>query len=90
MIYAINLVVDTKITDIYDKVSLNKYPMVVFCNDTHELKDILSNDDTKKYIQQYIKSQKVFDSAQWYIRSVDYDDALEEVWDVSDLINISY
>lgn len=90
MTYTINLVVDTKITDIYDKVSLNKYPMIVFCNDMDELKEILSNDDTKKYINQHIKSQKVFDSAQWYIRLVDDTNEMEEVLDVSDLVNIAY
>lgn len=90
MIYTINLVVDTKVTDIYDKVALNKYPMVIFCNDINELKDILSNTDTINYVKNYIKSKKIFDNAQWYIRSIDYDNIIEEVWNVSDLINIVY
>lgn len=90
MIYTINLVVDTKVTDIYDKVALNKYPLVVFCNDINELKDILSNIDTINYVKNYIKSKKIFDNAQWYIRSIDYDNSIEEVWNVSDLINIAY
>lgn len=90
MIYTINLVVDTKVTDIYDKVALNKYPMVIFCDDINELKDILSNIDTINYVKNYIKSKKIFDNAQWYIRSIDYDNIIEEVWNVSDLINIVY
>jgi hypothetical protein len=90
MIYTINLVVDTKVTDIYDKVALNKYPMVIFCDDINELKDILSNINTINYVKNYIKSKKIFDNAQWYIRSIDYDNIIEEVWNVSDLINIVY
>lgn len=89
--YAINLVVDTKNTDIYDKVALNKFPIIVLCKTEAELKDILSQENTKEFVIQYIKSQRVYDSAQWKIRSIYPDGEVHEiVWDVSDLITIDY
>ena len=42
--YAVNLVVDTKNTDIYDKVALNKFPIIIKCKTESELKDILSQE----------------------------------------------
>ena len=66
--YIINLVVDTKNTDIYDKVALNKYPIIVSCKDEDELRKILSSDNSKNYIKKHIKSQKVYDTAEWFIR----------------------
>ena len=61
--YAVNLVVDTKTTDIYDKVALNKFPIIVQCKTESELKDILSNDDTFEFVKQLIKSKRVYESA---------------------------
>ena len=43
MIFAVNLTVDTKTTDLYDKVAVNKYPVIVICNDDKELWDKLSD-----------------------------------------------
>ena len=36
-VYAVNLTVDTKTTDIYDKVAVNKFPVIVLCKDEQEL-----------------------------------------------------
>ena len=83
--YIINLVVDTKNTDIYDKVSLNKFPIIVKCKTEAELKEILSQELAQKFIHDNIKSQRVFDSAEWYIRSVYEDSVREIVWKVSEI-----
>ena len=66
-IYVVNLVVNAKNTDIYDKVSLNKYPIVIKCNAEHELKKILNQDTAKQFLLDNIKSQKIYETAQWYI-----------------------
>ena len=89
--YAVNLVVDTKNTDIYDKVALNKFPIIVRCKTESELKDILANDDTKNFIKQHIKSKRVFDTALWQIRSIYPNGEVRElVWEIDDLISIDY
>ena len=90
-IYAINLVVDTKNTDIYDKVALNNFPIIVQCKTEAELKSILASDDTKEFIKRYIKSKRVFDSALWKIRSIHPNgDVHEMVWEIDDLISIDF
>ena len=89
--YAINLVVDTKATDIYDKVALNKFPIIVQCPNEAALKDILSNEETLKFVKTLIKSKRVYDSAEWRIRSIyDSGDVRELVWDVSELNKIDF
>lgn len=89
--YAINLVVDTKATDIYDKVALNKFPIIVQCSNESSLKDILSNEETLKFVKTLIKSKRVYDSAEWKIRSIyDSGDVRELVWDVSELNKIDF
>ena len=89
--YVINLVVDAKNNDIYDKVSLNKYPIVAFCRSEAELKERLSNDDTKEFIKSLIKSKRVYDTAIWMIRDIYPNNTTRElIWDVSELIHINY
>jgi hypothetical protein len=89
--YAINLVVDTKATDIYDKVALNKFPIIVRCHNESALKDILSNEETLKFVETLIKSKRVYDSAEWKIRSIyDSGEVRELVWDVSELNKIDF
>jgi hypothetical protein len=83
--YVVNLVVDTKNTDIYDKVALNKFPIIIKCKTESELKDILSQELAQKFIQDHIKSQRVFDSAEWFVRCIYEDNVREIVWKVSDL-----
>lgn len=96
--YAVNLVVDTKNTDIYDKVALNKFPIIIYCKNEAELREILSTDEKiLDYIKTVIKSQRVFDSAEWDIRSLYYDDYTESgitvreiVWKLSELITLKF
>lgn len=87
--YAVNLVVDTKNTDIYDKVALNKFPIIIKCKTEAELKDILSQELAQKFIQDHIKSQRVFDSAEWFIRCIYDENVREIVWKVTDT-NITF
>ena len=87
--YAVNLVVDTKHTDIYDKVALNKFPIIVQCKTENELQSILSNEQTIQFVKGLIKSKSVFDTAFWNIRTIyDNNEVREIVWRVSDTINI--
>lgn len=89
--YAINLVVDAKNTDVYDKVSLNKFPIIIKCKTEAELKEVLINDDTINYVKSFIKSQRVFNTAEWMIRSIYSNDEVRElVWKVSDLCKIEF
>ena len=86
--YAINLIVDTKNTETYDKVAINKFPIIVMCKTEAELKDILTSESTVGFIKTHIKTKKLFDSAQWCIRSVYSDQSVRElVWGVSELTN---
>ena len=90
-IYVVNLVVDTKNTDIYDKVALNKFPIVAHCKTESELRDILSCEQSIDFIKTHIKSQRVFDSAEWKIRCIySSEDVREIVWKVADLISIEF
>lgn len=85
--YAINLVVDTKNTDIYDKVALNKYPIIIQCKTEAELKEMLSGVDVNDYINNQIKSQRVLDTAEWMIRSIYPNNEVRElIWKVSDMV----
>lgn len=83
--YAINLVVDNINRDIYDKVSLNDLPIIIKCKSDEELKKILSQDISNKYLQKYIKTHKTFDNAEWYIRCIYDNDVKDIIWKVSDL-----
>ena len=89
-IYSINLVVDTKYTDIYDKVALNKFPIIIQCADMDSLKNKLTDDRALRFIKTNIKSQRVFESASWCIRcfngvEVDEKNIHDITWSLTDL-----
>ena len=89
--YAINLVTDTKYTDIYDKVALNKFPMIAICKTESELKEILSSQDTIDFVKSMIKNHKLFEVAYWMIRCIYSDGEVREIsWKVSDMISVDY
>lgn len=89
--YAINLVTDTKHTDIYDKVALNKFPIIVRCKTESELKDMLISAGTVGFVKNMIRTQRLFDAAYWMIRSIYKNGEVREiVWKVSDLVSIDY
>ena len=61
--YVINLCAHTKNTDRYDKVAVNKYPIVIRCKDVDELKNILSNDDTAKFIKENLHQKHLYETS---------------------------
>lgn len=89
-IYAVNITVDTKTTDLYDQVAINKYPIVVICNNEQELWDKLSSRDTINWIRSNIRTKRLFDSAYYHIREILTDDAKDICWKVDSLITIEY
>jgi hypothetical protein len=88
--YAVNLSVDTKTTDIYDKVSINKYPIIVICEGEKELWDKLSSSDTISWVKHNVKNKRLFDSAYFYIREIDKDIIKEICWKTDSLMSIEY
>ena len=57
-IYTLNLVVNTKNTDIYDKVALNKFPMIIKCKSEEELKESeeekIEEDEEKETLEESV------------------------------------
>lgn len=88
--YAINLTVDTKTTDLYDQVAINKYPIIVLCNDEQELWDKLSTEETIFWIKSNVRTQRLFDSAYFYIREIHNNDVKDLCWKVNSLVKITY
>lgn len=88
--YAINLTVDTKTTDIYDQVAVNKYPVIVICNNEEELWEKLSCHDTINWVRNNIRIQRIFDSAYFHIREIDGDNVKDICWKVDSLIKMTY
>ena len=89
-IYAVNLTVDTKTTDLYDKVAVNKYPVIVICKDEKELIEKLSSEETKNWIKNNIRTQHLYDSAFFHIREIKHNNVKELCYKVSDYINLVY
>ena len=88
--YAINLTVDTKTTDLYDQVAVNKYPIIVLCKDENELWEKLSSQDTSNWIRQNVKTQRLFDSAYYHIREINDDNVNDICWKADSLIKMVY
>ena len=86
MIFAINLTVDTKTTDLYDQVAVNKYPIIVICNDEKELWEKLSSGSTIAWVRKNVRTNKLFDSAYFYIRGINGDEVTEFTWKANSLI----
>lgn len=90
MIFAVNLTVDTKTTDLYDKVAVNKYPVIVICNDEKELWEKLSSESTAKWIKENIRIKRIFDTAYFHIRGVNGYDSIEYCWKVDSIFKDLY
>lgn len=89
--YAINLVTDTKNTDIYDKVALNKFPIIVTCKTESELKGILSSTESTNFVKKLVKNKRVYNASVWMIRSIYENGTVRELsWKVPDLNIIDY
>ena len=88
--YAVNLTVDTKTTDLYDKVAVNKFPVIVICKNKEELWEKLSSQDTSNWIRENIRNQKLFNSAFFHIREINGENINEICWKVDSLITMVY
>lgn len=88
--YAVNITVDTKTTDLYDQVAVNKYPIIVICNDEQELWDKLTSQEASNWIRQNVKTQRLFDSSYYHIREITDDDVIDSCWKVDSLIKMVY
>lgn len=88
--YAVNLTVDTKTTDIYDQVAVNKYPIIVLCKDEEELWNKLSHPNTINWIKQNVRTKRLFDTAFFHIREIDGNDIKDICWKVDSLVTIDY
>ena len=88
--YAVNLTVDTKTTDLYDQVAINKYPIIVLCKDEQALWEKLSNQDTSNWIRTNVKTQRLFDSAYFHIREIIGDEVKDICWKVDSLVKMVY
>lgn len=89
-IYAVNLTVDTKTTDLYDKVAINKFPIIVICNNEEELWNKLSTEDTSNWVKQNVKTKRLFDTAYYHIREIFNGNVKDICWKVDSLINVEY
>ena len=89
-LYAINLTVDTKTTDLYDQVAVNKYPIIAMCKDENELWEKLSSQDTSNWIRQNVRTQRLFDSAYYHIREISGENVRDICWKVDSLIKMVY
>lgn len=92
MIYALNIVTVTKSTDIYDAVAVNKYPLIIVC-EQNELDTFLKSEEMVTFCKSYIKSKNLYDHSKFYIRAIDdeHDTAVESIIkNVSDFIEINY
>lgn len=77
MIYIININVNTKSTDIYDKVAINKFPIIINARDNQHLFEILNKPNICDYIKTHI-SEQLYENAAYYIRFIDSDGKLNE------------
>lgn len=89
-IYAVNLTVDTKTTDIYDQVAVNKYPVIVICKDEHSLWEKLSSQDTVNWVRSNVRTQHLFNTAYFHIREITENNVMEHCWKVDSLIKMTY
>lgn len=91
-IYTINIVTTTKNKELYERVSVNEYPLVIKCLDRDRLKLILS--EKKEYIKNNLKTETLYNHAQYYIREINLNKIQYNVddfnWNVKDITIISY
>lgn len=88
--YTINLCTDTKNTDRYDKVAVNKFPIIMKCSDVDELKKYLGNEETANYVKSMLKQKHLYESAVFYIREIDGNSINELTLSVVELMKINY
>lgn len=64
--YSVNICVPTAGHDRYDKVAINKYPMIILGRES-DLKNQLGSDQIMRYIKENIKTKEIYESAVFYV-----------------------
>lgn len=84
MIYAINIVTNTRSGDAYDRVAINPYPIIYIGNESVE--DVLRDDDLLEVFRSYIKNETTYNKASLMIRSIDDLNVEEYIYTLSDFV----
>ena len=86
--YSINICVATAGHDRYDKVAINKYPVVVLGRES-DLKTQLQSDTIRSYIKTNIRSKEIYDTAEFYIMHLKRDNTADKmIIPVSELVQV--
>lgn len=86
--YSINICVATAGHDRYDKVAINKHPMIVLGRES-DLRNQLRSETVRGYIKNNIRSKEIYDSAEFYIMHLKRDNTVDKlVIPVSELVAI--
>lgn len=88
--YAINLCTDTKNTDRYDKVAVNKYPVLIKCKNDDVLREILSNNETNEFVKEHIKLKHLYENSVFYIRRIEKNNIKDFYWIVKEIVKVNY
>lgn len=90
-IYAINICTDTKITDRYDKVAVNEYPVIVIGTEV-ELVKYLRSLDMAAFIKDLFRTRNLYEAAVFRIRKVDSNDYWVHQFEykVKDYVDVQY
>lgn len=84
MVYAINIVTNTRSGDAYDRVAINPYPIIYIGNESME--DVLRDNDLLEVLRGYIKNETTYNKASLMIRLVDGLEVEEHIYPLSDVI----
>lgn len=74
-IYTINIVTSTKNKELYERVAVNEYPLVIRCTNEDRLKEILK--DRVEYIRQILKTETLYNHAVYMIRELTLNERCE-------------
>jgi len=75
--FSINLCVPTLGHDKYDKVAVNKFPIIVLGRES-DLINMLSSDKVKDWVLHTIRDPELFKEAEWFIQHLHRDNTVEK------------
>lgn len=70
-IYTINVVTNTKNKELYEKVAVNEYPLIIRCSNIDRLKEILT--ERQDYIKRVLKTETLYNHGEYFIREINID-----------------
>lgn len=82
MIFAINITAPTKTTDLYGRVAVHCFPMIIECGSVEDLRKKLS--EQEKYISNLFRTKELYEQAVYYIRTME-DPPSEWIWPVPEV-----